>query len=124
MWLDEFCSVFRMLRKYHSAIGERVLGLMTIDAVRYSYKWVATIKEIQSCFAKLEAEGFSHESQRAWRQHWDYQIYKALNYQYSKGLHDLNGSLREVNMEQMHMDTIHRAFWGVRLKYPSFNEQD
>lgn len=95
--LEELCCNTRMLRKHHSAIGDKVLDLVRTDIVRHSFKWAATVKEIRGSFARLAADGFSPDSQRAWRQHWDYQIYKALNCQYSRGLHDVNAHLQEVH---------------------------
>ena len=40
-------------------------------------------------FQNLESE-FRKELQGAWRVHWDHQLYKALEYQYHRGLETLN----------------------------------
>lgn len=85
-----------MLCKWHGVVRDKVLELMNTDAIRHKPKWLGTIKEIRSLFTRLESEGFTKESQRAWQQHWDYQIYKALNVQYSKGLLRVNEALPEV----------------------------
>ena len=36
---------------------------------------------------------------KAWRTHWDYQLYKVLEFQYQKGLENLNENLTEINVE-------------------------
>jgi dynein heavy chain 2 len=36
---------------------------------------------------------------KAWRTHWDYQLYKVLEFQYQKGLENLNENLAEINVE-------------------------
>lgn len=36
---------------------------------------------------------------KAWRTHWDYQIYKVLEFQYQKGLEHLNENLTDINVE-------------------------
>eukprot|EP00955_Chlamydomonas_euryale_P024627 259694-Chlamydomonas_euryale.AAC.8 len=55
---------------------------MGTDLVRYKDRWAAGVKEMRELFGKLEAEGYSRESQQVWRQYWDFQLYKALEYQY------------------------------------------
>lgn len=36
---------------------------------------------------------------QAWRTHWDYQLYKALEHQYQRGLESLNENLSEIKVE-------------------------
>ncbi len=36
---------------------------------------------------------------KAWRTHWDYQLYKILELQYQKGLENLNENLPEISIE-------------------------
>jgi dynein heavy chain 2 len=51
---------------------------------------------MREVFGKLEAEGFTAESQAIWRQHWDFQLHKALDVQYKQGLECINKNLPEV----------------------------
>jgi hypothetical protein len=53
---------------------------------------------MRSVFARLEAEGFPADSQALWRQHWDHQLYKALEVQYKQGLEVINKNLAEVRL--------------------------
>lgn len=36
---------------------------------------------------------------RAWRQHWNHQLYKALEHQYQMGLEALNKNLPEIHID-------------------------
>jgi len=36
---------------------------------------------------------------KAWRQHWNHQLYKALEHQYQMGLEALNENLPEINID-------------------------
>lgn len=36
---------------------------------------------------------------QAWRQHWNHQLYKALEHQYQKGLEALNKNLPEIQID-------------------------
>jgi len=36
---------------------------------------------------------------RAWRQHWNHQLYKALEHQYQSGLEALNKNLPEIHVD-------------------------
>ncbi|GMH35100.1 hypothetical protein BSKO_02968 [Bryopsis sp. KO-2023] len=89
----------RTLRKWHGIVGEKVLDLMNTDVVRHKFKWISIIKEIRGIFSRLVSDGFTADSQRAWRQHWDFQIYKALDAQYSRGLEYVNEGLPEVEIK-------------------------
>lgn len=87
-----------MLCKWYGVVRDKVLELMNTDLIRHRPKWLGTVKDIRSVFTRLESDGFSKETQRAWQQHWDHQIYKALNTQYSKGLISINEVLPEVKL--------------------------
>ena len=38
---------------------------------------------------------------QVWRQYWDYQLYKALEYQYTQGLECINKTLPEVEIKMV-----------------------
>ncbi len=73
-----------------------MVGLLRTDLVRYKERWAAGIRSMRDIFARLESEGYSRESQAVWRQHWDFQLYKALEHQFRRGLEMFNKSLPEV----------------------------
>lgn len=59
-------------------------------------RWSAGVKEMRDTFTRVEAQGYAADSQEVWRQHWDFQLYKALQYQYKQGLECINKNLPEV----------------------------
>mmetsp|Transcript_17017 Transcript_17017/g.54247 ORF Transcript_17017/g.54247 Transcript_17017/m.54247 type:complete len:3325 (+) Transcript_17017:156-10130(+) len=89
----------RRLRKWHKVLGEKVAGLMALDLVRQKDRWAACIKELREIFTNLEKEGFTRDEQNTWRLHWDHQIYKALEYQYNRGLECLNEALPQMEVK-------------------------
>lgn len=66
----------RQLQKHHQAAAAKVVALMCTDLVRSKDKWAAGVKDLRELFATVEREGFSRQSQAAWRLHWDHQLYK------------------------------------------------
>ncbi|OBS69904.1 hypothetical protein A6R68_01554 [Neotoma lepida] len=44
-------------------------------------------------------QGFQASDMHAWRQHWNHQLYKALEHQYQMGLEALNENLPEINVD-------------------------
>ena len=87
----------RRLRKWHRMLAEKVCQLFSMDLVRQKEAWKRGVKEIRTIFANLEIE-FRKDLQQAWRVHWDYQLYKALEYQYHRGLETLNDMLPSMNV--------------------------
>jgi hypothetical protein len=80
---------------------------MGTDLVRNKDKWVQGVREMRELLQLLESKGFSAESQQVWRQHWDYQLYKALQYQYTLGLESINKTLPEVSVPTVTPDPVH-----------------
>lgn len=99
--MDELVEKNRKLRIWHVAIQEKINQLINTDLVTAKDRWAAAIKEIRDIFKGREKEGFPEESQRAWRLHWDHQLYKALSWQFTRGLEVLYESLpkRDVRAE-------------------------
>ncbi len=77
------------------------MTLAGTDLVRHKDKWAAGVKEMREVFGRLEAEGYTRESQAVWRQHWDFQLYKALEVQYLSGLEMINKTLPEVEVKMV-----------------------
>ncbi|KXZ45909.1 DHC7 protein [Gonium pectorale] len=98
---DRLAEKNRTLRKWHTVLSEKVVNLAGTDLVRHKDKWAAGVKEMRDIFGRLEAEGYSRESQQVWRQHWDFQLYKALEVQYLSGLEMINKTLPEVEVKMV-----------------------
>ena len=86
----------RRLRKVHEELVSLVVSLIDIDLVKNIDKWKVVLKEMRNKFADLEKNGY--RSTAAWKRHWDHQLYKALEFQYLRGLETLNESLPEIHV--------------------------
>uniref|UniRef100_A0AAX7TRD3 Dynein heavy chain tail domain-containing protein n=1 Tax=Astatotilapia calliptera TaxID=8154 RepID=A0AAX7TRD3_ASTCA len=89
----------RKLRKWHTDFIEKVVTLMNVDLLRHQQRWKDGLQELRAGFATLEAQGFRSDDMRAWRQHWNHQLYKALEHQYQTGLEALNKNLPEIHID-------------------------
>ncbi|XP_075274100.1 cytoplasmic dynein 2 heavy chain 1 isoform X3 [Opisthocomus hoazin] len=89
----------RKLRKCHTNFIEKVISLMNIDLLRQQQRWKDGLQEFRTGFASLESQGFKACDMKAWRQHWNHQLYKALEHQYQMGLEALNENLPEINID-------------------------
>lgn len=76
----------RRLRNCHVHLKGIVMALFDYDLLLQKDTWAGKIREMREVFLTLEKEGFDRKSQGLWRLHWDHQIYKALEYQYCRGL--------------------------------------
>ncbi len=56
--------VHRQLRKWHDSLKDKVITLMGTDLVRSKDRWAAGVKDMRDVFARLEAEGYTRESQQ------------------------------------------------------------
>ena len=84
------------LAAYHKTIGEKVLELMDTDLLKQQNKWKDGLKDIRGIMSQVEQQGFSNL--KSWRNHWDHQLYKALEHQYQVGLEALNEYLPEIEV--------------------------
>ncbi|KAF2973673.1 hypothetical protein EK904_004515 [Melospiza melodia maxima] len=110
-----------------------VISLMNIDLLRQQQRWKDGLQELRTGFASLESQagfdfptancesmgeellGFKSSDMKAWRQHWNHQLYKALEHQYQMGLEALNENLPEI--------IIDLTFKQGRLQFrPPFEE--
>ncbi|XP_072706738.1 cytoplasmic dynein 2 heavy chain 1 isoform X3 [Ciconia boyciana] len=89
----------RKLRKWHMNFIEKVISLMNIDLLRQQQRWKDGLQELRTVFTSLESQGFKSCDMKAWRQHWNHQLYKALEHQYQMGLEALNENLPEINID-------------------------
>uniref|UniRef100_A0A7N9ATV1 Cytoplasmic dynein 2 heavy chain 1 n=1 Tax=Mastacembelus armatus TaxID=205130 RepID=A0A7N9ATV1_9TELE len=89
----------RKLRKWHTDFIDKVVTLMNVDLLRHQQRWKDGLQDLRTGFATLEAQGFRSDDMRAWRQHWNHQLYKALEHQYQMGLEALNKNLPEIHVD-------------------------
>lgn len=63
------------------------------------YLYISLISYTVSSINIFCLQGFRSDDMQAWRQHWNHQLYKALEYQYQKGLEALNKNLPEIQID-------------------------
>ena len=94
---DRLAGRNRRVRAVHSHLAAIVARLADTDLARRRDRWAAGVKEMRAAFARLEAEGCARDAQTVWRQHFDFQLLKALEVQYRRGLQTLARALPEVD---------------------------
>ncbi|XP_072546992.1 cytoplasmic dynein 2 heavy chain 1 isoform X2 [Salminus brasiliensis] len=110
----------RKLRKWHTNFIDKVGVLMDVDLLRQQQRWKDGLQELRTGFATLESQGIRVSDMRAWRQHWNHQLYKALEYQYQVGLEALNKNLPEIHIDLVFKQgrlQFRPPFEEVRAKY-------
>ncbi|XP_019521077.1 PREDICTED: cytoplasmic dynein 2 heavy chain 1 [Hipposideros armiger] len=110
----------RKLRKWHTTFCEKVVTLMNIDLLRQQQRWKDGLQELRTGLASVEAQGFQASDMRAWKQHWNHQLYKALEHQYQMGLEALNENLPEINIDLTYKQgrlQFRPPFEEIRAKY-------
>uniref|UniRef100_G3VCU8 Dynein cytoplasmic 2 heavy chain 1 n=1 Tax=Sarcophilus harrisii TaxID=9305 RepID=G3VCU8_SARHA len=111
----------RKLRKWHVTFCEKVVVLMNIDLLRQQQRWKDGLQELRTGLASVEAQGFQASDMHAWKQHWNHQLYKALEHQYQMGLEALNENLPEINIDLTYNNLF--TFRQGRLQFkPPFEE--
>ncbi|KAG7479775.1 cytoplasmic dynein 2 heavy chain 1 isoform X1 [Solea senegalensis] len=112
---EKLSSENRKLRKWHTDFNDKVVSLMNVDLLKHQQRWKDGLQDLRMGFATLEAQGFRSDDMQAWRQHWNHQLYKALEHQYQMGLEALN-----MNLPEIHIDLTFRQ---GRLQFrPPFEE--
>ncbi|KAH6561492.1 hypothetical protein BASA60_011476 [Batrachochytrium salamandrivorans] len=96
---ENLTSENRRLRKYHVVISDYIIALMSVDLVKNQARWKEILTEIRKIIDTIQDGGIKPELTLTWRNHWDYQLYKALEYQYQVGLESLNESLPEIKVD-------------------------
>uniref|UniRef100_A0A8C5EPV0 Cytoplasmic dynein 2 heavy chain 1 n=1 Tax=Gouania willdenowi TaxID=441366 RepID=A0A8C5EPV0_GOUWI len=96
---DKLSTENRKLRKWHTDFIDKVVTLMNVDLLRHQQRWKDGLQELRTGIATLEAQGFRPDDMQAWRQHWNHQLYKALEHQYQTGLEALNKNLPEIHID-------------------------
>ncbi|KAJ3088912.1 Cytoplasmic dynein 2 heavy chain 1 [Quaeritorhiza haematococci] len=117
---EKLTSENRKLRKYHNVIADLVTDLFSVDLLRNQAKWKDILNTIRSVISQVEQRGVSPEDTLSWRNHWDYQIYKALEYQYQLGLENMNETLPDMKVDLVFktgMLQFRPPFEEIRARY-------
>ncbi|KAL0839484.1 hypothetical protein ABMA28_016191 [Loxostege sticticalis] len=85
------------LTNQHIAIRSIVEKLLDTELLAQQSEWKKKVKEIRDIIEKVEANGYKNTE--AWRTHWDWQLYKALECQYIKTLLSLHKHFPHVKVD-------------------------
>ncbi|KAJ3416777.1 Cytoplasmic dynein 2 heavy chain 1 [Chytridiales sp. JEL 0842] len=112
----------RRLRKLHSNVTDTVIKLFDVDLVKphTKHKWKEHLSVIRNSVSLAAEGGITHDQTLIWRNHWDYQLYKVLEYQYRVSLESLNECLPEIKVDlifQQQKLQFRPAFENLRANY-------
>lgn len=93
----------RRLHRIHEEVSALVLDLFKIDLLRQRDKWTGRVRLIRE---KLMRSNYPNMG--AWLNHWDMQVYKALEHQYQRGLESLHEVVTEIRAEVVYDATLGR----------------
>ena len=96
----------RKLRKLHQRVTDLTVNLASIDLLKQQGKWKETMHEIRQTISEAVQMGFNENSMKPWQAHWDRQLYKVLDYQYTLGLETLNENMPEIRVEVIFKSVI------------------
>ncbi|KAK7201330.1 dynein heavy chain [Novymonas esmeraldas] len=96
--IEALSNTNRHIRRFHEEFGQHVVALMGVDLTSHMEQWRSTVDDLRSRMEDFLAR--QHLSDHDdWRRHWDAQIYKALEYQYRRGLESLHEEMSEFKVE-------------------------
>ncbi|OUC49685.1 ATPase family protein [Trichinella nativa] len=89
----------RQLQYYHQQICQKVLMLMDINLLHHQKKWKDSLAEIREIFRDAARLNINANNMKPWIIHWDWQLYKVLDYQYRLGLIKFSDTLSKMKVE-------------------------
>nr|AAU93603.1 cytoplasmic dynein heavy chain 2.2 [Leishmania mexicana] len=96
--IEALSNANRQVRRFHEEFGQHVMALMGVDLTSHMEQWRITVDDLRSRMEDFLAR--QHLSDHDdWRRYWDGQIYKALEYQYRRGLERLHEEMTEFKVE-------------------------
>ncbi|CAH8494873.1 unnamed protein product [Schistosoma turkestanicum] len=111
----------RRLRKVHYILIERIIKLLDIDLLRNQCKWRNELNEMRYQLSEIATSGnYPTNHMAAWRAFLDYQLYKVLEYQYRRGLEELNERMPEMRVDMVYLQsclTFRPPFEEIKAKY-------
>lgn len=91
----------RKLRKMHTEVVDYIQAMMNIDLLKNKDLWKEKLDVIKRI---MDSTNYSAKETKAWRTHLDYQLYKALEYQYQMGLESLNENFNIIEADLVYAD--------------------
>lgn len=91
----------RKLRKIHIDIIDYIVSLMNVDLLKNKEIWKERLSTIKRT---LDSSNYNAKETKIWRTHLDYQLFKALEYQYQIGLESLNENFNMIEADLVYLD--------------------
>jgi dynein heavy chain 2 len=117
---EKLTSENRRLRNYHSIVVDHVKTLMSIDLIKNQHNWKDVMNSIRGIINSILTSGVKSENTQTWRNHLDYQLYKAMEFQYQVGLETLSENLSELKVEVIYKNQclqFRPPFEEIKSKY-------
>lgn len=96
--VELFSSQNRHIRRFHSEFLIQVVALHNVDLNRNMDQWRSVVDSMRSNFDEFILQ-HRLEGYEEWRRYLDCQIFKALEYQYKRGLENLHQSMETLHVE-------------------------
>uniref|UniRef100_A0A3Q4HAW8 Cytoplasmic dynein 2 heavy chain 1 n=1 Tax=Neolamprologus brichardi TaxID=32507 RepID=A0A3Q4HAW8_NEOBR len=92
--------VLKQVAHFYNTIDQQMIPSQRPMMLNLALAFEHVIKVQHTFEIKVdELPGFRSDDMRAWRQHWNHQLYKALEHQYQTGLEALNKNLPEIHID-------------------------
>jgi dynein heavy chain 2 len=115
----ELINENRKLRKVHINVTNEIIELMNIDLLKSKQVWDDKMNQIK-LMVDQETTGRPADGCRPWLTHINYQLYKALEFQYRMGLESLNENLPEITADLVYRNQkmeFRPPFEALKQKY-------
>jgi len=109
----------RRLKRIHDMVGDLVAELLSTDLIKNRQRWKDTMEKIRYAVEGV-CKGRDRAEVEGWLLHWDYQLYKVLQYHYVTGLHSLSEILPNFTVEIAYSNkqiTFNPPLEDLKLKY-------
>jgi dynein heavy chain 2 len=109
----------RKLRKVHISVTDMVIELMNIDLLKNRSIWKENLGKMRRIIETV-TKSRTAEMSKLWLTHLNYQLYKALEFQYQMGLESLNESLPEISADLVYRNQtieFRPTFEELKSKY-------
>ncbi|CAG0883700.1 unnamed protein product [Cyprideis torosa] len=106
------------LADFHGKMKAKISMLMQSDLLRQEEKWKEGLQDVRKTVESVTAAGFGEI--KGWKNHWDHQLYKALEFQYQVGLAALNQQLPKIRVDLSYSDqhvTFSPPMEDIRKQY-------
>eukprot|EP01031_Cornospumella_fuschlensis_P031389 gene31390-37941_t len=95
---EKLANENRSLRKVHEWLCSQTVGLMGIELHRQGELWKSKWRTMKEKMTSVKSR-YAEKDCKLWVQHWDNQVYKALEVSYQMGLECINESVSEIKIE-------------------------